>query len=280
MIFLMTALTAAQSHAARSSSRNFKSLKQQQEERIATEQEAQRIARESARSAGRAAADKPVENVKFLGPKTGWGFVSRTTAHYSPEGRNLGELKAGTLFKYQDIRPSSRNDMLLSMLRDAAGWRGPFLLPCTEVAAYEGDPETVDIQIVADLRQYFLLKGEYDTLREELLDREYRKNPHFAEYEHSVRAYQESTERAAELEKSSAGLSGAARTRAYEELRELKYRQERLKGDLQRIGDQYRVWKERNPVDLAEAENAPMRALRQKMDAIQSRVPELIPGEG
>lgn len=269
--------------AACSSSRNFKSLKQREEERIAAEKEAERAAEQAKTEAeeysGTADFKPAVERVTFLGPKNGWGFVKNESPYYSPEGKNKGELKAGTLFKYQDVKSSSKNDMLLSMLRDKSGWHGPYLLPCNEVAAYEGDPESVDIKIVADLRNYFLLKGEYDQYREELLVREYKKNPHYAAYRQATDEYEASIEKARVMKEEAEKLTGIRKTKAHEELRKLKYSQTELRVNLQQIGAKYKAWKKEHPVDIARVEDDRLNAIQNKIAAIKNRIPNLIPEE-
>ena len=265
--------------AARSSTRNFKTLKQQEEERVAAEKEAQRRKEEQKEISRSSRPGQTVEKVKFLGPKNGWGFVSKSTPYYSPQGENLGDLEAGTLFKYHDVKSTSKDDMLLARLRDKSGWHGPYLLPCTEVAAYEGDPEQVDIQIVADLRNYFLLKGEYDTHRDELLENEYRRNPHFEAYRQAAENYRKSAEAAGKMEDDASKLTGAAKTRAYDGLRSLKYEQEKLKAELQAVGEKYRAWKEAHPVDESKIGDEKLTSLRNRMDEIKSRVAELVPPE-
>ena len=275
----MVISVAGGTFAARSSSRNFKSLKQREEERIAAEKEAKRVSEEEAKYAEYNPGAEPVEKITFLGPKSGWGFVKKLSAYYSPEGKNKGELKAGTLFKYQDVKSSSKNDMLLSMLRDGSGWHGPYLLPCTEVAAYEGDPETVDIQVVADLRNYFLLKGEHDQYRDDILVREYQKNPHYAAYRQAADEYKASVERARQLNERADKLTGIKKTKAHEELRKLKYRQTELKADLQKTGAKYKAWKKQNPVNIENIQDEKLSAMQNKIAAIKNRIPDLIPEE-
>lgn len=278
-IVLIILLAAGDIHAVRSSSRNFKSLKEQQEEKAAAEKAAKQAAAEAAEYRDGAHLKSAVERVTFLGPKTGWGFVKKESTYYSPDGKNMGELKAGTLFKYQDVKTTSKNDMLLAQLRDKSGWHGPYLLPCTEVAAYEGDPEKVDIQIVADLRRYFLLKGDVDQYKEALLNREYRKNPYYTEYKNAAKKYKDSLTTASQMEQKADKLTGIRKTNAYDELRKFKYQQAELKVNLEQIGTKYKAWKKQHPVDLNTVKDNKLVSIQNELEKVKSRVPELIPPE-
>lgn len=279
ILLLLILIAAGELQAARSSSRNFKSLKQREVEKVEAAKAAKLEKEEASKYADFNPGAKPVEKVTFLGPKNGWGFVKKASVYYSPGGKNLGELKAGTLFKYQDVKSSSKNDMLLSSLRDGSGWHGPYLLPCTEVAAYEGDPETVDIEIVADLRSYFLLKGEHDQYREEILIREYKKNPHYEAYRQAAEQYNATIEKARIMDEEASELSGIKKTRAHEELRKLKYSQAELKVNLQKIGAKYKAWKKQHPVDVEKVQDEKLLVMQDKIAAIKTRISDLIPEE-
>ena len=279
LLFLIIPLGAGDIHAVRSSSRNFKSLKQREIEKTEAEKAAKMAEEKTARYADYNPGAEPVEKITFLGPKNGWGFVKKASVYYSTDGKNLGDLKAGTHFKYQDVKSTSKNDMLLSSLRDGSGWHGPYLLPCTEVAAYEGDPETVDIQIVTDLRNYFLLKGEHDQYREQILIREYKKNPHYEAYKQSADKYKASVEKACQLNEKAAKLTGIKKTQAHDELHKLKYSQTELKVNLQQIEVKYKAWKKQHPVDVEKVQDEKLLDLQNKIAAIKNRIPDLIPPE-
>lgn len=279
ILLLIIIVTANDMRAARSSSSNFKSLQQREIEKAEAAKAAQKAAAEAARHPDGAHLSQATEKIIFIGPKAGWGFVKKMCAHYSPEGKNLGELKAGTLFKYRDVKSTSKSDMLLASLRDGSGWHGSYLLPCSEVAAYEGDPETVDIQIVEDLRTYFLLKGEHDQYREELLTREYKKNPYYAAYQQASDQYTQSVEKANQLTDDLEQLSGISKTRAYGELRKLKYSQSKLKVNLQQIGADYKAWKQQHPIDPDLIQDEKICSLQRRIDEVKRRVANLIPPE-
>jgi len=268
LLILLVLLVTGKSHAVRSSSRNLKTLQQREAELATRVQTAEQVPNRSEESR---------ERIKFLGPRKGWGLVSRRCSYYSAQGEHLGELQAATLFKYSDIKSTSRNDMLLATLRDSSGWHGTYLLPCTEVAAYSGTLESVDIKIVADLRDYFQLRGEYDTLRDETLGREYRHNPFFEAYQESAQAYHASVDQAIELEKRVAQLQGIRKNSVLNELRELKYEQTRLEAELRSVRTQYRKWKDEHPVDLEKLETGRMRGIRVEMEQIRKRLADLIP---
>lgn len=270
VIFLFLLAWAGELYAARPSSRNFKSLAQREAEAKAAEQG------EAAMADG-GHIKRAVETIKFLGPKQGWGFVARESAYYSLAGKNSGVVRAGDLFKYSDVRESSKNDMLVAVIRGASGWGAPCLLPCDAVAAYEGDPEQVDIQIVGNLRAYFLTKGKLESRQEDLLQQEYQKNPHYRAYQQAAQEYNASLETALQMEQEASTLTGIDKVRADEALREFKYNQVELQHRLNGVAQQYRLWKARNPVEPAEIRDPQLDELRRELAAIKSKVADLVP---
>ncbi len=220
-----------------------------------------------------------VEKIRFLGPKTGWGFVAKESPYYSVAGKNLGVLQAGDLFKYSDVRQSARNDLLLAVVRHKGGWGEPCLLPCDAIAAYEGDPEKVNVQIVNDLREYFLILGRRDTRQDKLLQQEYQKNPFYGSYQQAAKEYNESVETATRMEQASEQLTGIRKTRANEELRELKYSQAALQVRLNEVALKYREWKAKNPADLSRLGDGQLDELNRELKTAKSKVANLVPDE-
>lgn len=272
LIGLIFFVGAGQLHGARPSTRNFKSLSQIEADTKAAEQR-------EAELADGGHLKSAVEKIKFLGPKKGWGFVAKESASYTLTGKNSGVVQAGDLFKYNDVIESSKNDMLLAVIRSKEGWGAPCLLPCDAIAAYEGDPEQVDIQIVGDLRAYFLTKGRLESRQEELLQQEYQKNPYYKAYQQAAKEYNESIETALKMEQEASGLIGARKLKADEALREFKYRQVELQHQLNEVAQKYREWRERNSVDPSKIRDQQLDELRRELKAAKNKVADLVPAD-
>jgi len=272
LILLFISLVAGELKAARSSSRNLKALTD-------NEVEEKKEDTQDIDLADGGHIQRTVVRITFLGPKTGWGFVTRDCPYYSMDGKNMGSLKAGALFKYNDVRPSSKNDMLVSIIRKKGGWTEPCLLPCDCIAAYDGDPEKVDIQIVGDLREYFLTKGQLENRKEELLQNEYQKNPFYGSYQQASKNYNESVETARQMELEANKLTGIRKTRADEELREFKYKQAQLQVRLNEVALKYREWKDKNPVDLSRIRDPQLDEIKKALQSAKSKVADLVPDD-
>lgn len=219
-----------------------------------------------------------VTRVTFIGPKKGWGFLQTASPHYSVEGKNLGPLSGGTLFTYSDVKTTSKNAVLVSRVKRGDAWEGPFLLDCTAVAAYEGTPETVDPQTVRKLADYFTLKGKIEDRKEALAEASAAANPHFESARQAQQAYQQSIEKAADMEQQMNALTGARKSKALEALRAYKYEQVRIKAKADQEALAYKTWKEAHPADPAKlAADPQLQALEQELRAAAAKIPHLIP---
>ena len=221
---------------------------------------------------------EPVTQITFLGPKSGWGFVQATSPCYTPQGKNVGKLPGGTLFKYTNVKASSKNPVLVCSVKQGENWEGPFLLDCTDVATYEGTPETIDPETIKNLGSYFTLKGKIADRKEALADALRSANPYFESAKKTQQAYQDSIEKAAEMEQQLLALSGARKTKADEALRTLKYDQVRIKAKADAEAAAYKTWKEAHPTDPAKLTSDPqLQALEQELQAAKAKVANLIP---
>jgi hypothetical protein len=265
-------LGAGELYAARSSSRNLKSLTESD-----VEEKTKDIQDLDLADGG--AGQKTVERITFLGPKTGWGFVSEECPQYSIKGKNIGSCSAGTLFKYRDVLSSSKNDMLLAVIRNPEGWAEPCLLPCDCIAAYDGDPEKVNIEIVANLRKYFLLSGKVESRKEAVLQKEYQKNPFYGLYQQAVNDYKTSIDFARTMQLEADQLTGIRKNRADEALREFKYKQAQLQVKMNECAQKYKEWKKNNPVDITKIQDAELNELSSELESVKTKVANLIPHE-
>lgn len=227
------------------------------------------------------AQEKPAETVTqvtYLGPKSGWGFVKATGPYYSPEGKRLGTLAGGTLFKYSDVKNTSKNAVLVSTVKRGEAWEGPYLLDCTDIAGYEGKPEEIDPEVVKNLGAYFTLNGKVADRKEALTQEALSANPHFEAAKQAQQDYQDSVEKAAEMEKQMNALTGARKSKALEALRALKYEQTRVKAKADQEALAYKTWKDAHPLDPAKISADPqLQALEKELQAARAKVSDLLP---
>lgn len=176
--------------------------------------------------------EEPVETitkVTFLGPKTGWGIVKATAACYSSEGKHLGTVPGGTLFKYDDVKNGAHTSYLLSSIKRADSWSAPCLLECTAIAGFEGNLEKIDPAVVGNLCAYYSINGRIEERKLELQRESDSANPHAPAAQEAQNAYKQSMTRAAQLQKEMDAAKGPQRQKLLDELRTLKYAQAQLK---------------------------------------------------
>ena len=222
-----------------------------------------------------------VTRVAYLGPKTGWGIVKATSPFYAPDGKRLGTLPGGTLFTYNGVKSSSRNDVLVCRVRRGAEQEGPYLIDCTDIAGYEGDLSALNPELIQNLLRYFTLNGRIEERLAALKQEANAKNPHSESARQTHQAYQASIEKAAAMEREMNSLTGARRSKALDALRTLKYEQAALKTQSDQAAAAFKAWQEAHPLDPAViAADPQLRALRAEHDEARKPVANLIPNEG
>lgn len=221
-----------------------------------------------------------VTRVSFIGPPRGWGFVKTLSPYYAPDGKRLGTLPGGTFFTYDGVKPTSKNTVLVSTVKRGAVWEGPYLLDCTDVAGYAGDPDTLDPALVKRLADYFTLHGRIAERRSELEAAALAANPYFEAAKQAQQLYQASIERAAAMEKELNTLKGLRREKMLDALRTLKYDQAALKTQANQASAAYTKWKDAHPPDPAKmAADPQLLALEKELTAAREPVAQLIPVE-
>ncbi len=259
----------------KSSSKNLKSLL----EREAKSSEASSEPSEHVRKS----SDQNLETehksrIVFMGPQKGWGFIKQTAVYYSPQGKNLGTLPAGTLFTYEAVKATSKNPMLLSMVQQNNAWQGPYLLDCTTTAAYDGSPDMIHRDVVSNLKTFFTLSGQIAARKEALKESVLSQNPLAIEARETLRKYQQSIEKASALEKESRTLTGLKKIKVDDELRALKYEQVRMKAKLDSAVAAYADWEKANPAITHKMEkDSVLQALVTQREAVRAKVANLIP---
>ena len=216
--------------------------------------------------------------ITFLGPKSGWGFVQTACPYYSPQGKKLGVLPGGTPFKYTGVKPSSKNDMLVSSVKRGEAWEGPYLLDCADLAAYGGDPGALEPQTLENLAAYFTIKGKIADREAALAQEALAANPHYESAKQAQRAYQDSVVKAADMEKQMLSLTGLRKAKADDALRAFKYEQVRIKAKADREAAAYKAYKDAHPAaPAARAADPQLRELEQALGAAKAKVKDLVP---
>ena len=273
-VVLLTKLAPAE---VRRSSRNLQPLTKPSDSDTRSNAEA---ASQAAAASPSEPAQSQVNKVAFRGPKTGWGVVKTSAPFYSPQGKNLGTLPGGMLFTYTDVKDSSKNSVLVSSVKRGETWEGPYLLDCTAVVTYEGEPDKIDPAILHNLTDYFTIKGKIDERKEALTDSAASVNPYYKTAKQALQVYQDSIEKAAEMEKQMSTLSGARKIKADEALRALKYEQVRIKTKADQATAAYKAWKDAHPADCSKIETDPqLRDLEKEFQAVATKVAKFIPPE-
>ncbi|MBP8799922.1 MAG: hypothetical protein KBI41_00170 [Kiritimatiellae bacterium] len=221
-----------------------------------------------------------ITRVTFLGPKSGWGIVKATSPYYAPNGKRLGTLPGGTVFTYNDVKSSSRNDVLVCMVRRDTEQEGPYLIDCTDAAGYEGDPATLDPELIQNLSHYFTVNGRLKD-RQTMLERDAKaKNPHAESVKQTSQEYQASIKKATEMEREMNNLTGARRSKALDTLRSLKYEQAAIKKRADQAAATAKEWEAKNKLDPAVIDADPeIRALRAELEEARKPVANLIPAQ-
>ena len=275
LVVLLTNLAPAE---VRRSSRNLKPLTKPSDSDTRSNDEA--ASQQPAVAPQNEPAPSQVAKVAFRGPKTGWGVVKTSAPFYSPQGKNLGTLPGGMLFTYTDVKDSSKNSVLVSSVKRGETWEGPYLLDCTAVVTYEGAPDKIDPAILHNLTDYFTIKGKIDERKEALADSAASVNPYYKTAKQALQAYQDSIEKAAEMEKQMSTLTGPRKIKADEALRAFKYEQVRIKTKADQAALAYKTWKNAHPTDPAKiAADPQLKTLEQELQAAAAKVTRLLPPE-
>lgn len=221
-----------------------------------------------------------ITRVTFLGPKSGWGIVKARSPYYAPDGKRLGTLSGGTVFTYNDVKSSSRNDMLVCTVQREMEKDGPYLIDCTDIAGFEGDPATLDPEMVQNLSRYFTVNGRLEE-RRAMLERDAKaKNPHAELVQQTSQEYQASIKKATEMEREMNNLTGARRSKALDTLRSLKYEQAAIKKRADQAAATAKEWEAKNKLDPAVIDADPeIRALRAELEEARKPVANLIPAQ-
>ena len=273
---LLSLLVSTVSAQVRRSSRNLEPFNKRSEGNTATTRSGNtgmNIA-----SPPREADRETITKVTFLGPKKGWGFVQKTSPYYTLQGKCEGTLPGGTPFKYTDVKATSKNAMLVCTVQRGEVWEGPFLLDCTAVAAYDGNPEALNPATVRNLGAYFTLQGKIAARKEALADAALALNPNLESARRAYQAYQDSITKAAAMEKQMNTLTGPGKAKADEALRALKYEQVRIKAKAENEARAYNAWKASHPADPAKlAADPQLQALEKELQQAKAAIPTLVP---
>ena len=220
-----------------------------------------------------------VTYVSFGGPKSGWGFITNDCPYYSPDGKRLGEVEAGTLYLYNGIKKAEHSDMLTVIFRGSAIVPpGPNLVACTEVATYGGDPDSINPETLAGLRTYFKAGGDIERRREALRKEASKNNPHYIAAKQARQEYLDSLSKADQMIKEMDSATGFRREKLQNQLRADKYKQAQLQQKATRELAAYRSWEKAHPEILAQIDADPqIKTLAAERSAAYAKVKNLVP---
>jgi len=275
LFFLFLSVCAASAEVKRSS-RNLQPLTRRDEGATAGTRSGNTGMSVAARKEEAPAAAET--RVTFSGPKSGWGFVKVTSPYYTPQGKRLGTLPGGTLFKYDGVKSTSTMALFVCTIKRGESWEGPCLIDCTDITGYEGSPDTLDPATLKSLADYFTLSGKVAERKDALADEALSANPHYTSAKQAMQAYQDSVEKAAEMEKQMSALTGTRKVKADEALRALKYEQVRIKARADQEAAVYKAWKNAHPIDPAKlAADPQLQSLEADLKAAAAKVAPLLP---
>jgi len=198
-----------------------------------------------------------VTTVSFSGPSSGWGFTKSPTPYYTAEGKNLGALPGGTLFDYSSVKTTSKNMVLVAKVKQDGDWTGPFLLDSSSLAIFEGKPDTVNPEIMSDLTMLFSVKAKIAERKTAIEKTEHEKNVHFLSAKRAQERYIKSINDAKELSEKAETQAGAVKSKSLDQLRAMKYEQEKIKAEMDKEVTNYKAWKLANPVPPARFQTDP-----------------------
>ena len=214
-----------------------------------------------------------VTTVVFSGPQSGWGITKTATPYYSAEGKYLGMLPGGTLFDYSAVKTSSKNMVLEAKVRQDGDWTGPFLLDGTSLAIFEGKPDNINPQTIADLTGYFSITSKLAERKDALEKAGYEKSPGFEAARRAQERYSESIRQAAELSAQADKATGSAKSKLDDQLRALKYEQVRIKAEADKEAAGYKAWKDANPLPPETLRDDPeIAALEQQLAPLKAKI--------
>jgi len=222
--------------------------------------------------------EKPKAEPVFSGPKSGWGVVSKSSSFYTETGENIGKLPAGALFTYSGVKHATGCFVLVAKIKGKSDkWEGPFLIQSPDVVFFSGELTEMPEQLIADIQNYYTLQGKIEARKEELELEHQSKNPSFESAKLWQKRYADSITAAADLEAKANTLKGAAKSKALDELRSLKYEQSRTKVMADKEAANYKAWKEQNPTPDSIINADPvLQSLQKQLKEAKAKVKDVV----
>lgn len=221
-----------------------------------------------------------ITKVRFTGPDNGWGIVKTPSTYYSTEGKHLGELPGGVLFSYVAVKPTSKSLVLYGKIKRTEQWEGPFLLDYEGLTIFSGELEKMPPSVVEPLVAYFTVSDRITQRKKAIEEAEYSKNPYYASAKSAMDRYDATRLHADELQAKSEKLKGLSRSKVLDELRALKYEQNKVKMVLDRENANYKIWKESHPIPASKyTMDGELQRLQAEYDQLQVAVRKFLPGK-
>lgn len=210
------------------------------------------------------------------GDTPSWGMAHQRASVYKLDGTHSGQIAAGTLVEYRELKKSSKGTMVECIVLMDGRRSEPVLISAKELRLFTGSYEKLSPRQMADLKSYYVLSGKIADRKNELLKIAGAKNPHFAQYEAAHTKLMEHINRAKELSEQRDKATGLIKMRLEDQLRTMKHDEGRLRVAYDAIHKKFRDWKDQNADVLAKPDNDPeIIRVRDEMAELRKRVPGL-----
>jgi|GEM_PF-1052270 len=210
------------------------------------------------------------------GDTPGWGMAHQRASVYKLDGSYSGNIVAGTLVEYCDLKKSSKGTMVECVVIMDRRRSEQVLVSSTELRLFTGSYEKLSGRQIADLKKYYVLNGKIAERKSELLKIAAAKNPYFSQYEAAHKKLMSHIDRVKELIDQRDKATGLIKMRLEDQLRTMKYEDGRVRAEYDAIHKKFREWKEQNADAVAKPEKDPeIIKFSGEMAELRKRVPGL-----
>lgn len=210
------------------------------------------------------------------GDRPEWGVTSQRTAYYKPDGTRIGNVPGGLLFDVCTTHRSSKGVMVECRFAEGGLTNGVYLVGRKNVCLFTASYAKLSPRQREALKAYYALNGKVESRKTELLQASAAKNPFLASANTAYTAFNAHVEKAQALTLQRDRATGLERSRAEDQLREMKVKEVQLKIALDSANQKFREWKQQHGGETAKPENdADIKKWQQEMADLRQRVPGL-----
>ena len=207
--------------------------------------------------------------------KPKWGVTRIKTNLYADDGRHLGEVPAGIVANYQDVRVSSMGSMVLCTLLYKGKEHGPGLLKQKDICLFTGDYMKLSKDQRGNLEAYYKTKGAMEERKIDLMHQFAIQNPYYTSYKAAYDGYMAHIGASKKLSMTHDITMGLKRSRLEDQLRKMKNEEAKLQKRYNAIHAKYKGWKDQNAAKLPDTvKDSRVREYRIEL----RRLARLIPG--